>query len=154
MPTTPPDPRAIRVVLADDDPRVLAAAGDALRQNPDIHLVAEVPDGDHLREVVAREPVDVVVTDLGMPGGGTDLVRYLRAMTPPPGVVVVTAQDDPATCLELVEAGSRCIVSKYGVDVDLGRCVVRCHHGDVVLVGAGPASVLDHLLERAGPPPR
>ncbi len=53
-----------------------------------------------------------------------------------------------------MEAGSRCIVSKYGVDVDLGRCVVRCHHGDVVLVGAGPASVLDHLLERAAAPPR
>ncbi len=136
-------------MVGDDDPRVLAAAADALRQNPDIHLLAAVPDGDHVREVVTREPVDVVVTDLGMPGGGIDLVRFLRSLTPPPGVVVVTARDDPATCLELVQAGSRCIVSKYGVDLDLGRCVVRCHVGDVVLVGPGPAAVLDHLLELA-----
>jgi DNA-binding NarL/FixJ family response regulator len=150
-------PAPIRVVLADDDARVLDAARDALEQNPDVRVVATATDGDAVRRLVAREQVDVVVMDLGMPGGGVELVRHLRSGpagragtgAAPVGVVVVTASDDVATCTELVRAGSRCIVSKYGVDVDLGRCVVRCHHGDVVLVGTGPASVLDHLIALA-----
>jgi CheY-like chemotaxis protein len=148
--TEPVDPALIRVVVADDDPRVLEAAQDALQQNPDVHVVATSPDGWGVRRLVAEERVDVVVMDLGMPGGGVGLVRELRGGSPV-GVVVVTAGDDVATCTELVRAGSRCIVSKYGVDVDLGRCVVRCHHGDVVLVGTGPSAVLDHLVAHAPP---
>jgi len=145
VPILEPGPARIRVVLADDDPCVLEAALDALQQNLDVDVVATAQDGDRVRRLVADERVDVVVMDLGMPGGGVDLVRDLSAGSAV-GVVVVTASDDVITCTELVRAGTRCVVSKYGLDVDLGRCVMRCHHGDVVLVGTGPAAVLGHLL--------
>lgn len=151
VPTEQHDPALIRVVVADDDARVLEAARDALQQHPDVHVVATAPDGHGVRRLVADHGVDVVVMDLGMPGGGVELVRGLRS-GPGVGVVVVTARDDVQTCTELVRAGCRCVVSKYGVDVDLGRCVVRCHHGDVVLIGKGPAAVLDRLLAPASPP--
>ena len=91
----------------------------------------------------------MVVTDLGMPGGGIDLVRFLRSLSAPAGGRGGDRPGRPGHLPGLARAGSRCIVSKYGVDLDLGRCVVRCHVGDVVLVGPGPAAVLDHLLELA-----
>lgn len=145
-----PAPRPIRVVVADDDPRVLSAAADVLAMTPDVEVVAAVVDGHLALDLVVTRAVDVLVMDLGMPGGGVGLVRSVRETSPRTGLVVVTAQDDLGTCTELVRAGARCIVSKYGVDVDLGRCVVRCHHGDVVLIGRGPAAVVDHLLHSRG----
>ena len=154
VPATPPDPRAIRVVRRATTTRACSRPpGTRCGRTPTSTSSPRSPTATTCaRSWRANRSTSWSPTS-GCRAGGSDLVRYLRAMTPPPGVVVVTARDDPATCLELVQAGSRCIVSKYGVDVDLGRCVVRCHHGDVVLVGAGPAAVLDHLLERAARAP-
>ena len=136
--------RAVRVVLADDDPRFRDAAADALRSDADVDVVAVVDDGTQALRAAFEHRATVLCMDLGMPGGGTELVRAARDTGL--NVLVLTADDRTGSCLELLRAGALCIVSKYGIDLDLSRAAVRCHNGDVVLVGEGPASVIDQLL--------
>ncbi|GAB4062511.1 hypothetical protein GCM10028777_02470 [Angustibacter speluncae] len=138
--------RPLRAVLADDDRLFRDAAAAALRAQPEIELCAVLPDGSQALDVVRRHEADVLVTDWSMPGGGADLVAAVVAASPATRVVVVTGKDDVSTALAAVLAGARGVVSKVGLDVDLGRCVTRCALGDAVLIGAGPAAVLDVLV--------
>lgn len=82
-------PFAVNVLLVEDDDdsrelmaEVLAVAGYA------VHAVATGPEA--LRTLAERS-VDVVVTDLGMPGmGGLEMARAARAIAPTVPVVLVT----------------------------------------------------------------
>ncbi len=77
----------VLLVEDDDDSRelmaeVLAVAGWA------VHPVATGADAVR---VLAERPVDVLVTDLGMPGmGGLEIARAAKAVAPAVRVVVVT----------------------------------------------------------------
>jgi CheY-like chemotaxis protein len=80
---------AIRVLLVEDDDdnrelmsEVLEAAG---------FVVARAASGAEALEALAASPVDVVVTDVGMPGmGGLELARAAKALAPRVPIIAVT----------------------------------------------------------------
>lgn len=63
----------LRTIIADDHPVVLMGARAALEAAGDIEVVGEAVNGDHLLELLASRPCDVLVTDFSMPGGGDGL---------------------------------------------------------------------------------
>lgn len=83
-----------RVLLIDDQPEVRAGLADLLRA--DGHGVLEAGDGpEALARLEAGEEVDVVLTDLGMPGmTGRDVARAIRARWPGLRVGLVTGWTD------------------------------------------------------------
>ncbi|OGK80003.1 MAG: hypothetical protein A2X52_04000 [Candidatus Rokubacteria bacterium GWC2_70_16] len=91
-PPTPLPPH--RVLLIDDQPEVRAGLADLLRA--DGHGVLEAGDGpEALARLEAGEEVDVVLTDLGMPGmTGRDVARAIRARWPGLRVGLVTGWTD------------------------------------------------------------
>lgn len=60
----------IHVMLIDDHPVVRAGLRAILNNFPDVEVVAEGSDGAAIAEM--PEGVDVVITDIQMPGGGRD----------------------------------------------------------------------------------
>ncbi len=81
----------IRVLIADDHPFVRSAISDLLATTPDIHVVAECPDGCDVVEAAARTLPDVVLMDLAMPVmDGLAATRALRAAQPDVRVIVLT----------------------------------------------------------------
>ena len=84
-----PVPRR-RVLLIDDQPEVRAGLADLLRA--DGHAVIEAGDGpEALARLDAGEWVDLVLTDLGMPGmTGWDVARAIKARWPGLPVGLVT----------------------------------------------------------------
>ena len=79
----------LRILLVEDDDdnrelmaEVLAACG---------HEVLSAATGHEGLETLAKHSVDVVVTDVGMPGmGGLEMARAVKAIAPRVPVVVVT----------------------------------------------------------------
>lgn len=84
-------------MLADDDPILLAEAGDALRGAG--FKVVEAADGQEaLQEVLSRR-IDLIVMDACMPEvGGLDACHCLKAMpkTQKIPVVLTVSKKDPA----------------------------------------------------------
>lgn len=83
---TPLGPKALRILLVDDDAEVLTSLAIVLRR--DGHVVACAPSGrvalDHLASGLA---LDVVLTDLGMPDvNGWAVARSAKERRP--GIVV------------------------------------------------------------------
>ena len=103
-------PTVTRVLLAEDDPAIAEPLARALgREGYD---VAVSPDGAGAL-VLAREGVDLVVLDLGLPDlDGLEVCRRLRAegMTMP--VLVLTARADEVDLVVGLDAGADDYVTK------------------------------------------
>jgi DNA-binding response OmpR family regulator len=100
--TTPDD---LRVLVVDDDALVLEALTRMLRRTG--HEVHTASDFRAALEVLAREPVDLVLTDLVMPGGsGIDLLREIRTSHSDVPVIVLTGEPGVASAMKALEYGA------------------------------------------------
>jgi DNA-binding NtrC family response regulator len=76
-------PRPPRLVVVDDDPKVLAALRRVLRAAEPDWVVRTASDGRQALEMLAEDAVDVVVTDLNMPVmDGFQLLQRLERSHP------------------------------------------------------------------------
>lgn len=102
--TLRPGPRALpRLLLVDDDPALRALL---LATFPaDEFDVLDAPDGERALELAAASPFDVVVLDWHLPGlSGGDVLRELKARSPAPSVVVLTANSAAGDAASLADA--------------------------------------------------
>lgn len=111
----------LRVMLIDDHPVVRAGLTAVLNSFGDIEVVAEAADGT--AEVPAD--VDVVVSDIQMPGAdGIELTRRLVAAGGPP-VLILTTYDTQADVVAAVEAGAMGYLLKDAPEDELHDAVLR-----------------------------
>ncbi len=93
------------VLVVDDDARVRTALSEALADGATEVVVAA--DAEEAIACVASSPVDVVLTDIRMPGmGGLALLELLRERAPTVDVVMMTAYDDLATVATAMREGA------------------------------------------------
>ena len=85
--------RTLRVLIADDEPLIRLGIRRALEAMPDVAVAGECGAVSDAVAFIERDPPDLVVLDVQMPGGtGLDVVRTLGATRMPP-VIFVTAFD-------------------------------------------------------------
>ncbi len=103
MPENTP-PRG-RVLVVEDEPYVRTSLGELLRaRGYDVDLAPSVADAF---ASLGRSPVDVVLTDLKMPGAdGLDLVRRMQGTYPGLPVVVLTGQGTIVSAVACIKAGA------------------------------------------------
>ncbi|HOU52604.1 MAG TPA: sigma-54 dependent transcriptional regulator [Myxococcota bacterium] len=93
------------ILVVEDDVPVRSFVADALRASG--HRVEEAGEAATALERVRGQDVDVVITDLKMPGrSGLDLLRDVRALADPPEVVVLTAHGTVSAAVEAIKAGA------------------------------------------------
>jgi len=97
----------VKVMVVDDDHFNRQYLSDFLTKLG--HTVFEAREGTHAMELFVTEPVDLVLSDIRMPGcTGTELLHQIRSM---PGksdtlVVLFTAYSDVSTAVEALRAGA------------------------------------------------
>ncbi|MEO8207190.1 MAG: response regulator [Chthoniobacterales bacterium] len=68
----------VRILVVDDNPINMKLASDLL-QFEGYHIL-KAPDAENALEIIAREPVDLILMDIGLPGmDGLALTRVLKA---------------------------------------------------------------------------
>jgi signal transduction histidine kinase/ActR/RegA family two-component response regulator len=119
--------RAQRVLLVDDQAEVRDSVGEMLRALG--HTVTVAPDGNAALAVALRTPLDVVITDLGMPGmNGIDVARRLRAIASGMPVVLLTGWgvDDEETIPDNVAS----VLHKPVTMQSLSEALALCGNGE------------------------
>jgi DNA-binding NarL/FixJ family response regulator len=132
---------ALRILIVDDHAivregikRILAAAGDDW-------TVAEASTGFQALEVMRRQPVDLAIVDLSMPGmTGLDLIKRIRSEFAPVRVVVLSMHAEEQYALRAFKAGANGYLTKDGAADELVNAVRR--------VAAGGAYVTAGMAER------
>ncbi len=120
----------IRVVMADDHAVVRAGIRMFLESVPDIEVVAEADSGEMARALIEQHQPDVAVLDIQMPkGSGIDVTRWVRASRQPVGVLVLTAYDDDAYVIGVLQAGANGYVLKTASPVEIIHAVREVSEG-------------------------
>ncbi|MCW0393535.1 response regulator transcription factor [Xanthomonas sacchari] len=124
---------ALRIALADD--QVLVRAGlRALLQTQGIVVACEADDGQALLDVVAATPVDVVLSDIRMPGmDGIQALQQLRARGDRTPVLLLTTFDESDLLLRATAAGAQGFLLKDAAPEDLREAIARVAAGETLL---------------------
>lgn len=115
-----------RIVIVDDHPLFRGALSQALTASIDHAAIEEAGSLDELTELLADgRDIDLVLLDLTMPGvQGLSGLLFLRAQHPEIPVIVVSANEDPATIRRCIEFGASGFVPK-SEPVERIRAAVR-----------------------------
>jgi len=125
-----PGGRDVRVVIVDDNDLLVDTLVAALRAHPVLRVVATAGDGPGGLAAVSEHRPDVALVDLRLGGAwGLDLVPGMRAVDPPPAIVVFSAALDEATRRAVAAGEVTSHVSK-GASLDelLGALVAAADH--------------------------
>jgi DNA-binding NarL/FixJ family response regulator len=89
--------KEIRVMHVEDHANFRDLMRILLNSQSDMEVVAQAGSLDEARAQVASSEIDVAVLDLSLPdGNGLDLIPELRRANPDVGVLILSANLDPA----------------------------------------------------------
>ncbi|MCA0175708.1 MAG: response regulator transcription factor [Proteobacteria bacterium] len=140
----------LRVVIVEDDERFRAAFVAAVRDADDLCLAGEAGDLPEGLVLLGSTQPDVLLVDLGLPGGsGIELIRYAQAHLPDCDVMVVTVFGDEPHVMASLAAGATGYLLKDTDPVDLAAQVRQLR------AGGSPISpvIARQLLLRLTPSP-
>lgn len=124
----------VRVALADDQALVRAGLR-ALLQGLGVQVVLEADDGQALLDGLAHQPVDVVLSDIRMPGlDGIQALQQVRARGDATPWLLLTTFDESDLLLRASEAGAQGFMLKDAAPEDLHEAICRVAAGHTLLL--------------------
>jgi EAL domain-containing protein (putative c-di-GMP-specific phosphodiesterase class I)/CheY-like chemotaxis protein len=98
--------RRIRVLIADDNALLREGMAALVQDEPRFVCVGAVGSADDAIRTAARQHPDVALIDVRMPGGGAAAAAGIKLGSPHTNVIALSAHDDRATVVEMLEAGA------------------------------------------------
>lgn len=145
--TEPGSPAPIRVLIADDQELVRAGLAALLNLEPDLEVVAQLPDGANAARSAEEHHADVAVLDIGMPYDGiratADVTARGRCR-----VLVVTTFGRAGYLQRAMAAGASGFLVKDAPAEQLAAAIRAIHAGNRIVVPTIAAAAL-----AAGPNP-
>ncbi|MFG2653057.1 response regulator [Streptomyces sp. NPDC048436] len=152
--------RAVRVVLADDQPLVRAGLRVLMADTPDIEVVGEAGTGAEAVRLARDVRPDVVVMDIRMPGmDGIEATRLITAETgTEPGtdatrVLVLTTFDDDDCVYGALRAGASGFLVKDMALEDILAAIHVVATGDGLIAPSVTRRLIEEFAARPEPDP-
>lgn len=145
---------AVRVALADDQ-AIVRAGLRALLERQGIDVAFEAQDGGELLDKLQETPVDVVLSDVRMPGiDGIEALRRLRERGDATPVILLTTFDESELLLRATEAGAQGFLLKDAAPEDLREAITRVARGEALLQPVSTEPVRARYQYHAADAPR
>ena len=123
----------LRIALADDQALVRAGLR-ALLERQGLAIAFEADSGQALLDALQAQSVDVVLSDVRMPGvDGLEALRQLRARGDATPVLLLTTFDEAELPLQAARAGAQGFLLKDAAPEDLREAIERLAHGETLL---------------------
>ena len=144
----------LRLALADDQALVRSGLRALLDGFEQLQVVVEASDGAALLLALEGTPVDVVLSDIRMPGmDGFALLDALRASGRATPVILLTTFDEPELSLRAAAAGALGLLLKDASPEDLLEAITRVAAGETLLapVSTDPVRARYAYREQSAP---
>jgi DNA-binding NarL/FixJ family response regulator len=133
------------VLLVEDHPETRERLANAVREHPQLQLIAALENCSDANNALDAQIPDVMLTDLGLPdGSGLDLIRRVAAMQGNTEIMVITVFGDEKHVLSAIEAGASGYLLKDGTSDYIGDSIIQMMNGESPV---SPA-IARHLLKR------
>jgi DNA-binding NarL/FixJ family response regulator len=120
----------IKVLVADDHQLFVDGVKLILKKHPDVQVVAEAGDGASLLSLLKETAIDLVITDLSMPGmKGIDLVRTIKQQFPQVKLLVVTMHNEQEIINEILQAEAEGYILKNSDKAEMLEAVSNLING-------------------------
>lgn len=146
---TPAAPAPKHVLIVDDHPFMRAGLAQLINRQPDLVVCGEAGDPVAAMTELRRSPVDLVVTDLTMPGrSGLDFIKDLHALHPALPILVVSMHDEVIYAERALRAGARGYIMKEAGGENFLAALRQVLGGQVYVSPRLSAQILENLSAR------
>lgn len=136
-----PDVRK-RILIVDDHPFMRAGLAQLIDRQPDIRVGGEAGNPVEAQQKLAAGGVDLVLTDMTMPGrSGLDFIKDLHALYPGLAILIISMHDEMIYAERALRAGARGYIMKEAGGENL-LAAIRQVLGGQIYVSARIAEVL------------
>jgi two-component system NarL family response regulator len=96
----------VRVLIVDDHALIREGLGKVLLLEKRINVVGEATTGEEALELLAAQPVDVVLLDINLPGmNGIETCYHIKRNYPGIEVIALTIHEQEEYLFEMIRAG-------------------------------------------------
>ncbi|HKJ35582.1 MAG TPA: response regulator transcription factor, partial [Solirubrobacterales bacterium] len=141
--------KRLRILIADDHPVYRQGLERAIRERPELDLIAACEDGrDALERITTDEPA-VAVVDVRMPGlDGLKIVAAVKREGIATKVILLTGYEDSGAAYKALAAGAAGYVSKTSDTLELCDSIVAAARGETVIAPQFAAGIATEIQLR------
>src|SRR5689334_14722474 len=124
------DSMPIKVAIVDDDEGIRTSLAALIRRAPALRFAGEYPDAEAALKDIPRNPPDVVLMDINLPGiKGVECVRQLKAAVPDVQFLMLTVYEDSDSLFNSLKAGASGYLLKRTTSTRLLDAIKDVHAG-------------------------
>lgn len=139
----------LTILIADDHPVYRQGLERAIREWPELELVASSSDGREALERINQLEPDVAVVDVRMPGlDGLKIVAAAKRDGLRTKVVLLTGYEDSAAAYTALAQGAAGYVSKASDHTELCEAIVTAGRGETVIAPQFAAGIASEIQLR------
>lgn len=152
-PLPPAQPRAIRIILADDHTLLRRSLATLLETHDEFVIVAEAGDGESaLQQTIDIRP-DILLLDINMPiRNGLDVLPEIRLHAPKVKVLILTGREEDAYIIRALRAGANGYLLKSADENELIEGLHKVIDGQLVLGRGVAEKMVTGMLSSDNPP--
>ncbi len=123
-------PQPCRVLVVEDDPVTRRLLCQAIGRESSLALCGAFGTVREARLCLERTPIDLLLTDLGLPdGSGLAVIQCCRRLLPNADILVITMSSEEEQILACIEAGATGYVLKESAHTNILRSILELRSG-------------------------
>ncbi len=144
----------IKIILADDHDLVRGGIRRILDDVSDFKVVGEAKNGEDTVKLCRKNPPDVVLMDVNMPGiGGLEATKKILRMSENTRVICFSAQKENPIPSQVMSAGAYGFLTKDAEPEEVIRAIYKVHSGQKYLDNEIAHSIAMGVLKPADESP-
>ena len=142
-------PERLRVLIADDHPVYRQGLERAIKERPDLELVATCGDGRQALETISQLEPEVAIVDVRMPGlDGLAILSAVKRDGLRTRIVLLTGYEDSTAAYRALAEGAAGYVSKTSDNMELCESIVKVARGETVIAPQFSAGIATEIQLR------
>ena len=139
----------IKIIIADDHVLYRAGVKTALSAKPDVKVIGEADNGNHLLNMLKMIPVDVILLDIQMPiMDGITALPEIKKIAPNAKIIMLTMMEDHSMVTKLMELGANSYLPKTSDIEIIYEAIKTCYEQEYYFNSLTNKALLTNLKQR------
>ncbi len=138
--------KKIHILIADDHRIFREGLAELLAKEPNMEIVADVGDGNAIREVINSRQVDIILMDIDMgETSGIAMTKEIKTTHPDIKILTLSMHGDKSYIIKMLEAGANGYILKNAGKEEMINAIHTAANGHTYLSSQVSARLLEHI---------